>query len=159
VLAPSARAQGQKPGPEHDALKRLEGTWEATIKAGGEESKATATYKMEMGGLWLVSTFKGSFGGMPFEGKGLDSYDAAKKKYVSVWVDSMMTTPMISEGTFDKEGKVLTMMGEGPGMDGKPTKLKMVSEFKDKDTMVFTMSAPAKDGKDEVVMTINYKRK
>jgi hypothetical protein len=154
------RAQeAPKPGPEHDLLKRLEGSWEATVKAGPEESKGTMTYKMEMGGLWLVSSFKSNFGGMKFEGKGLDSYDAAKKKFVGVWVDSMMTAPMITEGTFDKEGKVLTMTGEGPGLDGKPAKLKMVTELKDNDTQVFTMFAPDKDGKDQVAMTITYKRK
>ena len=39
------------PGPEHDALKKLEGTWNAKIKMGDNESPGTATYKMECGGL------------------------------------------------------------------------------------------------------------
>jgi hypothetical protein len=160
MFVPAVRAQEPpKPGPEHALLKQLEGNWEATISFGGMESKGTMTYKMELGGLWLVSNFKGDFGGMQFRGKGLDGYDPAKKKYIGVWVDSMSTTPMISEGTFDKDGKVLTMVGDGPGPDGKPTKHKMVSEMRDKDTMVMTMSSPDSDGKDQVMMTINYKRK
>jgi hypothetical protein len=71
----------------------------------------------------------------------------------------MSTTPMIFEGNFDKDGKVLTMTGEGPGMEGKPVKLRSTSEMKDKDTFVFKMYAPDKDGKDQEMMTITYKRK
>jgi hypothetical protein len=153
-----------KPGPEHARLKSLEGTWEGNIKMTfpgmpAKESKATATYKMECGGLWLVGNFVGEFDGKPFQGKELDSYDATKKKYVSVWVDSMGTLPMNSEGTYDKEKKRLTMTSEYPGMDGKLTKYTMVTDYKDDDNMVWTMSAPGKDGKDTVVMTITYKRK
>ncbi len=160
LLAPVALAQPPqpKPGPEHALLKRLEGTWEATVK-GREESKGTMTYKMMLGGLWLVSDYQGEFMGQKFQGKGLETYDTAKKKYVGIWVDSMSTALMTYEGNFDKDGKVLTMTGEGPGEDGKPTKFKMVSEMKDKDTMVFTMSSPGKDGKEHTMMTITYKRK
>src|SRR5262249_30723965 len=112
--------QPPKPGPEHERLKKLEGAWDATIKVGDQQSKGTMTYKMELGGLWLVSEFPGDFMGMKFQGKGMDGYDPLKKKYVSVWVDSMSNSPLISEGTLDKDGKVLTMSGEGLGMDGKP---------------------------------------
>jgi hypothetical protein len=153
-----------KPGPEHATLKKMEGTWEANIKASfgpGEptESKGTAVYKMECGGLWLTGDFKGSFAGMPFQGKSFETYDAGKKKYLSVWVDSMATLPMLSEGTYDKEKQTLTMKAEYPGPDGKPTKYTMVTTMKDDDTMLFTMSTPDKDGKDTVMMTITYKRK
>jgi hypothetical protein len=154
-----AQPPAPKPGPEHERLKKLEGTWEATVKSGAGESKGIMTYKLDLGGLWMVSDFKGEFAGQKFQGKGFDGYDPAKKKYVSVWVDSMSVTPMLGEGTFDKEGKVLTQLGEGPGMDGKMTKYKSVTEFKDADTMVFTMSSPGPDGKDQVMLMINYKRK
>jgi hypothetical protein len=60
------------------------------------------------------------------------------------------------EGTYDKEKKTLTMTGEGPGMDGKPTKHKAVSEWKDEDTMHFSMYVG--DGADPA-FTIVYKRR
>jgi len=153
-----------KPGPEHARLKSLEGTWESNIKMmfpgmPAKESKGTATFKMECGGLWLVGNFVGEYDGKPFQGKELDSYDAGKKKYVGVWVDSMGTLPMISEGTYDKEKKRLTMTAEYPSPDGKPTKYTMVTDYKDDDNMVWSMSVPGKDGKDTVIMTITYKRK
>lgn len=150
-----------KPGPEHEALKKLEGTWEATCKMAGspKDSTGTMTAKMGLGGLWLISNFEGDFGGMKFQGKGLDSYDPAKKKFVGVWIDSMTTTPMISEGTYDKEKRTLTMFSDHPGPDGKPAKYKMVSEYKDNDNWLWTMGTVEKDGKVNVMMTVTYKRK
>jgi hypothetical protein len=161
LLAPAIPAQPPvKPGPEHAYLKKLEGTWEAIVKSPQGEWKATATYKMELGGLWLVSNFRGEFMGQTFQRKGLDTYDPGEKKYISVWIDSMSTTPMILAGTLDKDGKILTRTGERHGL-----KLKMVSEMKDEDTMVFTMSEVLprsildKDIKDLTILTMNYKRK
>jgi hypothetical protein len=157
VAAPAVRAQEfPKPGPEHEILKKQVGTWDATMKMEGMESKAVATYKMDLGGLWLASTFEGDLGGIKFSGRGMDSYDAAKKKYVGVWIDSMSTSPMVMEGTYDKEKKTLTMVGEGPGMDGKPMKYRAVSEMPNDDTINFSMYMG--DAK-QPAFTIVYKRK
>jgi hypothetical protein len=157
ILSSQANAQEPpKPGPEHEMLKKMVGIWDATMKFGGMESKGVSVYKMELGGLWLTSTFEGDIGGMKFTGKGLDSYDAAKKKYVAVWVDSMSTVPMLMEGTHDKAKNTTTMTGEGPGMDGKLTKYKAVSEMKDDNTMLFSMYMA--DDK-EPAFTITYKRR
>ena len=148
-----------KPGPEHELLKSMVGTWEATVKFAGQESKGTMVYKMGLGDLWLLSTFDGEFGGQKFEGRGMDSYDANKKKYVSAWIDSMSTTPMLIEGTYNAAEKKLTLEGTAPGPDGKTSRTTMVNEYKDNDNMVSTMSGPGPDGKDAVMMTIVYKRK
>jgi hypothetical protein len=145
-----------KPGPEHAMLKKQEGTWDTTMKMAGAESKGIATYKMELGGLWLASTFEGDLGGMKFTGKGLDTYDPAKRKYVGIWCDSMSTSPLVMEGTYDPATKTLTMAGEGPGMDGKPTRYKAVTEHPDDDTMTFRMYV---GGGTEPAFTITYKRK
>jgi len=157
TAAPTVRAQGfPKPGPEHEHLKKLEGNWDTTFKMMGTESKGKATYKMGVGGLWLLSTYEGDIGGMKFQGRGMDSYDPAKKKYVSVWVDSMSTSPMFMEGTLDKAKKTLTMSGEGPGEDGKPTKYRSVSEMPDDNTINFSMYM---GGGKEPAFVIVYKRK
>lgn len=157
LTAPVARAQElPKPGPEHAMLKKMEGTWEATAKGGGTETKGTMTYKMALNGLWLMSKFEGEFAGQKFEGHGMDSYDPMKKKFVSVWVDTMATSPLVLEGTHDKDKKTTSLSGEGPGMDGKPTKYRTVSEMKDDDNVVFNLYMG--DAKEPMV-TITYKRK
>ena len=156
---PTPAQELPSPGPEHMELKKLEGDWVATIKGQGGESKGTMTYRMECGGLWLASTFKGDFGGQAFEGRGLDSYDPQKKKYVNVWVDSMSVRPMIFEGERNKDTKALTMIGEGPGMDGKPAKFKSVTQFPDADHITTKMSIVGSDGTEAEMMTIEYVRK
>lgn len=128
-----------KPGPEHEILKKMVGTWDVTMKMAGTESKGVSVYKMDLGGLWLASTFEGDLGGMKFSGRGYDSYDAAKKKYIGVWMDSMNAGPLVMEGTYDSAKKSLTMTGEGPGPDGKPMKYKTVSDMTDANRMLFSM--------------------
>jgi hypothetical protein len=86
----------------------------------------------------------------------MDTYDAAKKKYVGVWIDSMSTAPMVMEGTFDAAKKTLTMVGDGPGPDGKPTKHRTVSEWKDEDTIHFGMYM---GDATQPAFTVVYKRK
>lgn len=148
--------QPPTPGPEHKLLKDREGTWDTVMKAGGMEFKGVVTSKMELGGLWLVTSLESDLGGMKFYGKSLDTYDAGKKKYVGVWFDSMGTTPMTMEGTFDKEKKSLTMVGQGPGTDGKVTTWRSVSQMPDGDTVHMSMFVG--DAK-EPMFTITYKRK
>jgi hypothetical protein len=160
LTASTARAQEPpKPGTEHEKLKQLEGTWDCTIKMMGVESKGVMKYKMEVGGLWLVSDFVGEFGGMKFTGKGLDTYDAQKKKYVGVWVDAFSTSPLNMTGEYDAAGKVLTMEGEGPGPDGKPMKYRMVQSHKDADTIDWSMASPGPDGKWAIMLEMTYKRR
>jgi hypothetical protein len=156
ILLPSTRAQElPTPGKEHERLKQLVGTWDAVTDYG----KGTMTFTMGLGGLWLIGDFEGEFGGLKLQGKGLDTYDSATKKYRSVWVDSFTTGPRILEGNLDKDNKVMTMTGEGPGHDGKPGKFKSVTEFKDADTMNFTLFMLDKDGKEQPTVKITYKRK
>ncbi len=147
------------PGPEHQALKKLEGTWEAKIKSGTEESTGSMVYKMECGGLWLASEFHGEFGGMKFEGRGLDGYDPLKKKYVSVWVDSMSFRPLIFEGEMDEAKQQLTLTGEGRGPDGQTMKFKSVTRMRDADHMDFTMSTIDSGGEATEMISIEYVRK
>jgi hypothetical protein len=155
-LVPSAWAQGPpKPGRQHDHLKSLVGTWDAETESG----KGTMTYKMGLGGLWLIGDFEGEFGGMKFQGKGLDTYDSATKKYRSVWVDSFSTSPRIMEGNLDKDDKVMTMTGEVRGADDKPAKFKSITEIKDADTVNFSLFMVDKDGKEQPMVNITYKRK
>ena len=157
AFAPVAVAQeAPKPGPEHEVLKKMVGDWTLTMNFGGMESKGTVVYKMDLGGLWLSSTLESELFGTKFSGRGMDGYNAATKKYVGVWIDNTSTGPMLMEGTSDKEKKTMTMTGNGPGMDGKPTTHKTVSTMPDDDTINFSMySGDAKDP----AFTIVYKRK
>lgn len=147
-----------KPGKEHEKFKSMVGEWDATMKFGGMESKAKASYKLDFGGFYLVEDFEGDFGGMKFQGRGQMGYCPIKKKYFTIWIDSMSASPVMMAGNYDESGKTLTEEGEGPGQDGKMAKYKSVSTLVDNDTMEMKMFMVA-DGKDNEAFSITYKRK
>jgi len=156
VPAVAQQPDQPKPGPEHAMLKAREGTWATVMNAGGTECKGTTTYKMELGGLWLCGSTEVDMGGMKFAGKSLDTYDAASRKFVGVWADSMGTKPMTLEGTYDAKTKTLTSTTQAPGPDGKVVMWKAVDKQVDADTIDFKMFVG--DAK-EPMFTITYKRK
>ena len=140
ILAIPAYAQDTpKPGPEYEMLKKKVGTWDTSMKFGDKESKGTVTFKMELGGMWLVGAMESELFGQKFSGKSLDSYDSTKKKYVGIWVDSMSTAPVTMEGNYDKAKKELIMTGAGPGMDRRTTTYRSVTKMPDSDTAIMTM--------------------
>ena len=87
------------------------------------------------------------------------SYDPAKKKYINIWIDSMSTTPMISEGAYDKPTKTLTLVGNMQMPDGKSMKVTLITVYKDANTRTFTLSGAGPDGKDLEMIHITYKRR
>jgi hypothetical protein len=147
-----------KPGPEHAFLKEAEGAWDATAKSKGKESTGTLSCKMALNGLWLFEHYKGEAAGVAFEGRGATSYDPAKKKFVNVWIDSMVTSPMLSEGTYDKEKKTLTLLGTMPMPDGKSMKSTITITYKDANTKVLSLKGNM-DGKEFGMVEITYKRR
>ena len=153
-----------KPGPEHEILKDMEGTWDTVMTMAGAPkdapaSKGKSVSKMEIGGLWLTSKFEGDFAGAKFEGRGIDGYDQTKKKYTALWVDSMGTTPLILEGSYDAKAKAMTMIGDFTGPEGKPAKFKIKSVIKDKDHHTSTMSMIGEDKMEQEMFSIEYTRK
>jgi hypothetical protein len=138
-----AQPPAPKPGPEHEWLRQREGIWDATMRQpDGSTSKGTITYKMDVGGLWLLSDYEGQFAGQKCQGRGMDGYDQTRQKYVNVWVNSMRTGPTISYGTYDKDNKTLTLAGEAQDPRGQKINITMVDRWEDPNTMVVTISSP-----------------
>ena len=155
-----------KPGKEHEALKHFEGEWDAVAKfmmAPGQEpvaSKAKEVCKLIAGGLFLVIDTEGEMMGSKFVGHGTMGYDVQKKKYTGSWIDSMATGVFLVEGTYDEAKKIFTETMEGADpMTGKPMKMKMVHEIKDKDNRVLRFLMAGPDGKEMETGSIEYKRK
>jgi len=146
--------------PFHKELKRFAGTWDATVTMQGEEpSRGVETNTVSCNGLWLLTQYKGEFQGSKFQGHGIMGYDAGKKKYVSVWVDSMTSSLSLGEGTMDPETKTLTTSMDGPGPDGGIVQQKMVETWKGPNHRTVVFSMPLANGKSVPTMTIEYQRK
>ena len=158
--------QPPKPGPEHELLKMEAGTWDAVVEImpgpGAPPMKSTGveTGVVGCGGLCLATEFKGEMmPGQTFEGRGLATYDPAKKKFVGSWTDSMSVGLMVTESTYDPATKTSTGWMEGPDMTGKISRMKGVTEFPAADRRVFTMYSAGPDGKEAATMRITYTRR
>jgi hypothetical protein len=53
----------------------------------------------------------------------------------------------------------MTLTGEGRGPDGMPAKYKSITEIKDADTVNYGLFMVDKDGKEQSLVKITYKRK
>ena len=146
-----------KPGKEHAFLAETQGEWTVKIASPGGDMAGQCVYKMAHNGVWLTSQLEMKMPDGPFTGTGLDTFDPIKKKFVSIWVDSMSATPVILEGDQSQDGKKITMTGKGPSPDGTTTNYKTETEFVNKDTHIFKMWMGTTTG--EPMMVATYKRK
>jgi hypothetical protein len=171
-LAQAARAEDPpvpKPMPEHKILASDEGTWDARIKSfeNGPDSEPVLSKGVEVntvitGGLWVVSSFKGDFGGLAFEGHGQFGYDPTKKKYVGTWIDSMTPNLTVLEGSYDAKTRTMTFLGDGVcPIDGSKLTQRMVTTAKDDRTREFTlyMTGTPTGGKEAKVMQVEYTKR
>ena len=158
--------QGPDAPKEMEVFKHDVGTWDCKVKlwmdpaADPQEGTGTEVNQM-LGGMWLVSEFKGELFDSPFQGSGQFGYNAATKKYVGTWVDSMSPNAMTMEATWDAAKKTLTQLGTQKDPMGNDTKSKSTVVYTDHDNHVMTMYSLAPDSKDKWVknMEIIYKRK
>ncbi|MBI4363826.1 MAG: DUF1579 domain-containing protein [Candidatus Latescibacteria bacterium] len=159
----AAMMKASTPGPMHDLMKSMVGSWKAVTKSWSGPGEPTVTEgtsenTLILGGRYLQSAFKGMFGGMPFEGVGIMGYNNQKKQFESVWVDNMGTAVAWSHGSVDPVGKVITMNATFPDpMTGQDTSYKMVTTIVDANQHQFAMVG-SKDGKDRTEMEITYTR-
>lgn len=149
----------QKPGSEHEKLKAYVGDWDAVMTMGEQKTKAKSTYKAICGGMWVASDFEGQIGENKFQGHGLDGYDLKRKKYMTVWVDSMESAPMHFEGDYDSTGKTLVMTGQSIGRDGMMQKFKTTTTMPDNDHFTFKMFMVQTGAEDQLSFTIEYTRR
>jgi hypothetical protein len=154
------------PGPSHKLLEPLVGSWNATTTwwqapgAPPQVSTATAETVAVLGGRFIREDVSGTMMGQPFQGIGYTGYDNFKKKFVGTWMDSMGTMIMVSSGTADATGKVLTFTAEiDDVMSGKTVTVREVARVIDNNKHVFEMYGPDPSGKEFKTMEIVYTRR
>ena len=102
------------PGKQHEQMKAMVGTFDADVtmkmdpQAPEQKSKGKMVSEMIMDGRYLKGDYSGDFMGMPFKGLTITAYDIANEKYVNLWIDSMSTMMMLSEGKAGSDPKVIT---------------------------------------------------
>ena len=124
-------------------------------------SPGVCEMKLIFDGRYLLSTVKGTWMGMPFEGMGIDGYDNLRQEYTSVWIDSMGTGIMTMTGHADASGKVISYEGtmSDPGTGEKHKKCSTVIRLESKDRIVMEMYDKVGTKDEYKMMEITYTRK
>lgn len=106
-----------KPGPEHDVLGLLVGSWKGTVRvwADANQPPDRAAFELErkwiLGGRYIQEEYSIETGEDPFRGVGLIGYNVAEGIYEVLWLDNQSTTHYLETGYYNSKTKVLTTRG------------------------------------------------
>jgi hypothetical protein len=154
-----------EPGEPHKQLTSLAGSWTTTSKQWMEpgkpptESTGSVEMKTLLDGRFLQQEFTGNMMGQPYSGIGITGYDNLRKRYVTVWIDSMGTGVFFMDGTAGPDGKTITLKGGHPEPTGGVMKHRALWKFPDANTQTFEMYGTHGKGKEMKMMEITYTRK
>ena len=154
------------PGPEHQKFLDRMGTWDVESKtwtdpaAPPRVTKGVSVFRLILGGRYLQCDFEGKAMDMAFKGYGLSGYDRYNKKYVGLWLDTMSTGFVVTEGTCDAEGKVCTETGAWDDYaKGRKVGVRNVYTTLDRDRFTMEMFMVLPDGKEVKSMELTYTRR
>ena len=153
------------PGEPHKLFASLAGSWTTKTKEWMEpdkppmESNGSAEMKMLLDGRFLQQEFTGDMMGQPYSGVGISAYDNLRKRYVTMWIDSMGTGIFTMEGTASADGKTITLKGQHAELGGGQMTHRAVWKIVDSNTQTFDMYGTHEHGKEMKMMEITYTRK
>lgn len=139
LLVDLARAETAPftPGPEHQALARLAGSWRGLSQlwldpsAAPEESQGELHAELLLGARWLRLCMRGSALGKPHASEMLLGYHADARAHELAWIDSFHTgtSIMLSTGAATEPGRVDVLGSYAAGAQrwGWRTRLALVS--------------------------------
>lgn len=161
--ANAAWAEAGAVGENHGQLQKKVGAWTVETKAWmgpgpPQVSSGTAEYRSTMGGRFVIEEFAGTVAGKPFLGHGIEGYDNVKKRFVSVWIDSMSTAIRTGEGTAGAGGVTTMTMTSLDPATRRPATLRMVTRWEGDDRFVEEFFAMHGD-KEVKTMEIAFTRK
>jgi hypothetical protein len=160
-----------KVGPGHDRFAIFTGEWDSKVRFYFDPSQPpmekTGRYsaKLSFGGYFFERDFEvqlddaGDFSQLAFQGRGLSGYDPFEGKYLGVWADSGSPALYRTEGAFDASGKVFTESSVGPGPDGKPMHLRLVTEIIDGEQQRFSIVKPTENGEHVLITEMVHTRR
>ncbi|HEY3270249.1 MAG TPA: DUF1579 domain-containing protein [Geothrix sp.] len=153
------------PGSNHQLLAGLTGQWTFATKmwmepgTPPETSTGSAVYTSLMDGRFIQGEYKGTFGGMAFQGLGLTGYDNVARHFTATWADNMGTAIMLMTGTYDPASRTFTYKGDMDDVmkPGKKVKVRQTVKILSDDSHVMEWYE-SRRGKEIKTMEITYTR-
>lgn len=164
LVSPTLAQEQPEPSAHHKVLRKDVGVWDAkmVIMIPGQDSMTVEGIERNrmLGGMWLVSEFRGEIGGQEFIGRGQFGYSEKDKKYVGTWIDNMEPYMSHMKGDWNADKKTFTYMSVGVDpATGKERKSKIESVYVDRNTRTMHMYMDAGNGEWVKSMEIAYKRR
>jgi Protein of unknown function (DUF1579) len=146
---------------ELGVLKQLEGNWDVSVttQPGNKKSSGQRQCSFVCGGRWLSTSFDSKIDGQEYQARSHQSFDIVKKKFVMSHVDSLVTSPMIFEGDFDKEKSTFNMTCNTELPNAGKVTFRSVHRIVDADHHVMDMYLKAGGGEEVKVLTMEYTRR
>jgi Protein of unknown function (DUF1579) len=130
--------------------------WRATQATGKPPTEAagSADMKLLLARRFLQQDFIGEMMEQPYTGMGVTGYDNLRKKYVSIWLDTMSTGRFTMEGTGSADVKTITLKGQHAEPGGGDMTHRAVWKIVDGNTQMFNMYGAHHGGKEMKEMEI-----
>jgi Protein of unknown function (DUF1579) len=164
-IANAKMVEYMTPGAQHEWLAGYAGDWREEISFWSSEkadpiiNEGKCVIEMIMGGRYLMSTHRGEFSGMPFEGQGTIGYDNITKTFTSTWIDNFGTGTMVSKGILDP--KIMNLVLRGDQMEpvsGKTVKMREVYSKPNDNEWTLEMFTTLANGKEYLSMRIRFSK-
>ena len=147
-------------------LNVFEGRWEETVtfwfEPGGapNTSPCSSVGEWIMGGRFLVQTHRCEMMGQEYEGLGITGFDNHRQEYVTVWLDNLTTSMMVTRGTFDPTTATITMTGTAEDFIGgrNDVPVRTVTRINEDGSSVFEMYTQHTDGKEFKSLEVSARR-
>lgn len=161
----AAAMEFMTPGPEHEWLAKRVGTWTAkgrmwsVPEAPPTEFDGTSTYRMILGGRYLVEEMNSTMMGMPFEAMGITAFNRQTKQFQIVWLDTAGTGVTTGDGTRSADGNTLTLtLKMHDPMQGREVTMRAVETRHGDDAFTFEMYGPSPTGGEMKSLELKYAR-
>lgn len=156
----------EEPTREHAWLRQLVGTWAFEGKSDMGSPEADRPYAgtetvEPLGDFWVICRMRTeNADGSVDESVMTLGYDPNRARFVGSFVSGAMSYQWLYEGTLDEAGRVLTLAGEGPGMEPGEA----MADYRDAiildgpDRRMLTSAVATADGGWNEFMVLRYRR-
>ncbi|MCX6566737.1 MAG: DUF1579 domain-containing protein [Candidatus Aminicenantes bacterium] len=150
----------------HARLQFFAGVWDVKTTswmmpgASPEVSQNSCQARSILGGRFILTEFKGTMMGQPFEGVQIVGFDNMQKNFVTFWIDSSSTSFFLLTGTSDPAGKVFADTAQwADPMTGGTTPVRAVTTILGPDEYRYEMYMGLPEGSEFKSMENIYTRR
>ena len=165
-LTPLEWASLSKPGASHQLLDVFAGAWDVKItfwsdpKAAPQDSQGSSQLTWILGNRFLKEDFTGDVLGESYQGLGLMGYDAASRRFTTVWLDSLNTAIAMQKGSYLPDTNTFELTGEVyDPLLGRTKTTQTQIHITSKDAYTVTMIDTAPNGREFKSLEIVYTRR